>query len=146
MIQPADVTRRTVLTIGGAGAALALASCAVTPATTGGAKSPQPKDQGGGPSSGDLAKLSEIPVGGSVTATLDGSPIVISQPAAGTVVAFSAICTHQGCTVKPVKNEFDCPCHGSRFDSTTGAVLGGPALKPLEHVAVTLNGDSIVAG
>jgi Rieske Fe-S protein len=85
-------------------------------------------------------------VGGSISSTLNGEPILVSQPVAGTVVAFSAICTHQGCVVLPATAEFDCPCHGSRFDAATGAVLGGPARSPLPEVAVTLDGDSVRAG
>jgi len=44
--------------------------------------------------------------------------------------AMSAACTHLGCTVARVEWGFQCPCHGSRFDST-GRVVGGPAPQPL---------------
>jgi cytochrome b6-f complex iron-sulfur subunit len=46
------------------------------------------------------------------------------------VLAMSAICTHLGCTVSRVEWGFQCPCHGSKFDSA-GRVLAGPAPKPL---------------
>jgi Rieske Fe-S protein len=87
--------------------------------------------------------LGSIPVGGAVSATLGGKPIIVSQPSAGQVVAFSAVCTHAGCTVAPQGKEFDCPCHGSRFDATTGDVLHGPARDPLPKLQATVSGDSV---
>ena len=94
-----------------------------------------------------LAKLSDIKVGEAVSAKgADGRPIIIARPTATTVAAFSAICTHQGCTVAPAGKELDCPCHGSVFNATTGAVIGGPAQRSLAPVKVTLSGEDVVAG
>lgn len=44
------------------------------------------------------------------------------------------ICTHMGCRLhrNEAEKSWDCPCHGSRFDSG-GRVLNGPALKDLER-------------
>ncbi|TFC83917.1 Rieske (2Fe-2S) protein [Cryobacterium cheniae] len=137
MTNATDISRRTALLLGTAGTAVVLAGCSTDAAEDSGSA-------GNGPV--ELAKLADIPVGGSIEASLDGKPILISQPEAGTVVAFSAICTHQGCVVKPVKDEFDCPCHGSKFDRETGEVLAGPASAPLAPVKVTVTGDAITAG
>jgi len=46
------------------------------------------------------------------------------------LAAISNTCTHLGCVVATTEVGFDCPCHGSRFDPD-GAVLGGPAPRPL---------------
>jgi len=133
----APLTRRTLVTIGGAASgAVLLAAC-----TPGGAE-----DSGGAGSGGSgsaQVSLASIPVGGAVSATLAGKPIVVSQPTAGQVVAFSAVCTHQGCTVAPQGKEFDCPCHGSTFDVTTGDVLNGPARDPLPKLKAEVSGDSV---
>jgi len=97
-------------------------------------------------SDGALAQLSDVPVGGAVAATgADGKPIILTQPEAGTVVALSAICTHQGCTVAPDGKELKCPCHGSVFD-LTGEVVSGPAPSPLPGVDVHVSNGSVVAG
>ncbi|HYB91204.1 MAG TPA: Rieske 2Fe-2S domain-containing protein [Candidatus Binataceae bacterium] len=52
----------------------------------------------------------------------------------------SAICTHLGCTVQWKGTEFDCPCHGSRFNPD-GAVIGGPAPAPLKWFSTTESPD-----
>jgi len=58
------------------------------------------------------------------------------------IVALSAICTHQGCTVgfNSGKNDIECPCHGSVF-STSGSVLNGPAASPLHSYPVSQTGS-----
>jgi cytochrome b6-f complex iron-sulfur subunit len=92
-----------------------------------------------------LAALSAIPVGGAVSAKgKDNAKILVCQPSAGKVVAFSAICTHEGCTVAPAKRSLDCPCHGSKYDIATGKVLAGPAPKPLPSVKVAIDGKNVV--
>ena len=145
MTHAPDVSRRTLILVGGAGAAVALAGCGAQSGSTGDSGSKTSTGAGGGKPV-EVARLADIPVGGSVSAVLDGKPILVSQPTAGKVVAFSAVCTHMGCTVAPGKGEFDCPCHGSRYNQATGAVLAGPAPLPLAKVQVTLAGDSVLAG
>lgn len=91
--------------------------------------------------------LDKVPVGGAVAAKgADGKPIIVAQPTAGKAVAFSAICTHMGCTVNVAGADLDCPCHGSKYNALTGAVLNGPAPKPLPSVAVKVENGNVVAG
>jgi Rieske Fe-S protein len=92
----------------------------------------------------EVAKLADIPVGGSVSTKIGDAPVLLAQPTAGKVVCFSAICTHQGCVVNAASAEFDCPCHGSRFEAATGKVIQGPAVNPLNPIAVTVSGGSVV--
>ncbi|WP_394552314.1 ubiquinol-cytochrome c reductase iron-sulfur subunit [Agromyces sp. MMS24-JH15] len=135
------VTRRAALSLTGAGAAaVALAACTADTGQSNGSSS------GSADGSGAIAALSEVPVGGGISATIDGQPALVAQPTAGKVVAFSAICTHQGCTVAPDGGEFHCPCHGSVYDLATGEVVNGPAVKALPAIAVRVEGDDIVAG
>jgi Rieske Fe-S protein len=90
-----------------------------------------------------LAAAAEVPTGGGVIV----GNVVLTRDAAGNVHGFSAVCTHQGCTVDSVAaGAISCPCHGSKFDAATGAVVNGPADKPLPPVTVTVRGDDIFAG
>lgn len=161
-------SRRSMLTAGAVGAsAVALAACTqaksaddptvngsapaagssnaatggASKAATGGSSAPA------GTTGPALAKLSDIKVGSAIAATnADGSKIIIARPTSSTVAAFSAICTHQGCVVAPAGQQLDCPCHGSVFNATTGAVVNGPASRPLPAVSVKLSGENIIAG
>jgi Rieske Fe-S protein len=89
-----------------------------------------------------LVSLEGVPRGGGVILT--NPPVVVTRAATGDVHAFSAVCTHQGCTVAAVTGgTIDCPCHGSRFDATTGAVRAGPATSPLPPVAVVVRAGKV---
>jgi cytochrome b6-f complex iron-sulfur subunit len=90
--------------------------------------------------------LSAIPVGGSIVATQAGKPIVVSRPSAGTAAAFSAICTHMGCTVNAGGPRLNCPCHGSAYNAFTGQVLQGPAVQALPAIAVHVADGYVVSG
>lgn len=93
----------------------------------------------------ELVRLADVPVGGAVSAEdAAGKPVIVAQPEAGQVVAFSAICTHKGCTVAPEDGILKCPCHGSTYDQATGDNTGGPAPEPLPEIAVSVKDGSVV--
>jgi rieske iron-sulfur protein len=64
-------------------------------------------------------------------------------------VAYSAICTHLGCTVSWMKNQktpvtsyTECLCHNSIFDPARGAkVMAGPAPVPLAQIGVKVTNE-----
>jgi cytochrome b6-f complex iron-sulfur subunit len=64
----------------------------------------------------------------------------------GQYMALSMVCTHKGCTVRPISDtaitSFECPCHGSEF-SSDGAVLSPPAKTPLVRYTVTSDANNI---
>jgi rieske iron-sulfur protein len=68
--------------------------------------------------------------------------------AAGGVLAFSAICTHQACDVKtwlPKEKVLVCFCHASKFAPLEGAkVSAGPATRALPSLPLALEGDTLV--
>jgi Rieske Fe-S protein len=146
--------RRTVLTVAAAAGALTACSTAVPSAPSGsGAAAPTagsgddrgPDDDGGGSSGGGpgaaLGPASDVPVG-SAKIYADRK-VVVTQAAAGTYAAFSAICPHEGCAVSSVSGAtIVCPCHGSTF-ALDGSVMQGPAARGLTARKVTVAGGQI---
>lgn len=92
-----------------------------------------------------IATTADIPVGGGKVFAED--KVVITQPEAGTFKGFSAVCTHQGCTVAEVADgTINCPCHGSKFAIGDASVQAGPAQRPLAERAISVQGDQISLG
>ena len=91
--------------------------------------------------SGPLVNVNQIPESGGLI--LPGPKVVLIRSTDDNVHAFSAVCTHQGCTVTSVAdNVITCPCHSSRFSAATGDVISGPAPRPLPVVNVDVrNGE-----
>jgi Rieske Fe-S protein len=90
-----------------------------------------------------LGDASEIPVGGGKIYT--AAKVVVTQPTRGQYNGFSAVCTHVGCIMSQVANgTIDCPCHGSEFKITNGAVVTGPAPSPLPAKQITVADGKVV--
>ena len=89
-----------------------------------------------------LGPLEQFPVG-SVTHVRQGRFLLVRQPTG--VLALSDECTHQKCTVDylPERHVIFCPCHGAQF-SVTGAVLAGPAPRPLDRFATTMQDGQVI--
>jgi Rieske Fe-S protein len=125
-------------TSSGTGASTATSAAASAPTSAAASAS----SAAGGTAAGALTPTSEIPVGGGKI--FPSQLAVVTQPTAGEFKAFSAVCTHMGCTVNQIANgRIDCPCHGSEYSITDGAVLAGPAPKPLPAKTIKVTGDSI---
>src|SRR4051794_1934172 len=142
-----SISRRTALAGGITGAGIVtLAACGGSsggsPASAAGSRI-EPAGTEPGPST-TLATLDSITVGEAVAAQLDGKPVLVSRPTASSAACFSAICTHQGCTVAPAGRQLQCPCHGSVYDAATGAVISGPAPRALDRIPVAVDSGKVV--
>ncbi len=70
--------------------------------------------------------------------------VLVARVNASSFIAVSAACTHQGTTINynASGNNFFCPNHGARFDSS-GAVTQGPATTDLKKYNTSLAGSSL---
>jgi thiosulfate dehydrogenase [quinone] large subunit len=97
------------------------------------------------PAGTKIGPASGVPVGGAAAFQdpSSGDPSLVVQPAAGTFLAFDAVCPHAGCTVEYQSTQrlFICPCHGSEFNGRTGSVEVGPAQTGLRQLQVAEGSD-----
>ena len=148
MLEDIRPPRRAVVVGAGLGALATVVAACSTSGTTSEASSesdgstPAAAGTSGAPGSDALAKTADVPLGSGVIV----DDIVITQPTAGVFDGFSSVCPHAGCNVSKITDgKIICPCHGSEFN-LDGSVAKGPAKEPLETKAVSVQGDSIVAG
>ena len=76
-----------------------------------------------------------------------GTRVTVAN-AAGHLYAFDDTCTHMGCSLANGmlhESTVTCACHGSQFDVTSGAVLRGPAQRPVRSWTVQVEGQDLVA-
>ncbi|WP_219509919.1 Rieske (2Fe-2S) protein [Nonomuraea ceibae] len=154
-----DTTRRAVVFgAGGAGLAAVLTACAAYGQPTGeaafdaavdAAEEPPAEESQAAPKRKKepkaLAETADIPAGEGVI--FDKQKVVVTQPVEGEFKAFTATCTHAGCTVaEVVGGTINCPCHGSKFRIEDGSVAEGPATEPLAEKKITVSGGKIRLG
>ncbi len=151
----AGTSRRAVLYGAGAvGVAAVLAGCSDSGGDSGASSAPSDdstssapsasasSDDSGGGGGIALGSAAGIAVGGGKV--FADQKIVVTQPTAGQYKAFSAVCTHMGCTVGKVdKGLIMCPCHGSQYNIADGSVKNGPAPSPLAPKEIEVEGGQI---
>jgi thiosulfate dehydrogenase [quinone] large subunit len=99
------------------------------------------------PNAVKLAPGNRLPKGQAATYPdpSDGSPDILIRSSDGSLKAFSAVCTHAGCTVGYENGTIVCPCHGGEYNAETGEVIAGPPPAPLEPKKVVESGGQIYA-
>jgi thiosulfate dehydrogenase (quinone) large subunit len=94
-----------------------------------------------------LGPGTRLPSGEAATYTdpADGSPDILIRDSEGNLKAFSAVCTHAGCTVGYSGEVIVCPCHGGEYSPETGEVIAGPPPTGLAPRKVVEAGGQIYA-
>ena len=152
-------------TIGVGATAASVAACGGSSGGSGGGSGSDGGDgssgnSGGGDSGGDksaakkpeqdsgasaIAAEADVAPGSAVKFKDAGKDAVLVHLDSGDFVAYSAVCTHQGCTVAYKDGQLACPCHGSVFDPANGAEpTTGPAQTPLTEIPVKVEGGNVV--
>lgn len=102
-----------------------------------------------------LVKVDEVPVGKPTLVKRPGGrklpgqefeQLVIVRSDEQNVKAFSNLCTHAECLVKPKGKTLHCFCHEADFDPDTGKVIKGPPPKPLNKVDVHIADGWVMTG
>lgn len=88
--------------------------------------------------------LNDLPTGTMKQVNLKGIPLAIYN--VGKIYATSDICTHKQCHLSTgflEDNIVECPCHGGKFDVTSGEVKALPAIIPLKTYKTRVSGEGI---
>lgn len=94
-----------------------------------------------------VGSAEDVPVGEMRAYRIDGTSITVAN-VGGRLSAFDDTCTHMGCSLAEGSlnnTTVTCACHGSQFDVTSGAVLRGPAQRPVRSRTVQIAGDALLA-
>ena len=93
-----------------------------------------------------IGKSTDIPAGEMHVFDVAGTKITVAN-ADGQLYAFDDRCTHTGCSLSHGRlhgTTVTCPCHGSQFDVTTGAVIHGPATRAVRSHRVEVEDDELL--
>ena len=91
-----------------------------------------------------VGSLDKLPPGGGLRASLGGDDAAVIVNVDGTVRAFRAVCTHEGCPLgwNAQQHLIRCPCHGGAYD-TNGHVVSGPPPAPLTELRTVVERGTI---
>jgi 3-phenylpropionate/trans-cinnamate dioxygenase ferredoxin subunit len=92
-----------------------------------------------------VVNAGDIPEGELAAFVVNGTRIAVTN-VGGAYYTFGDTCTHLHCSLADGEMKgttVTCPCHGSQFAVTTGAVLRGPARDPVASYPVRLEGNAL---
>lgn len=105
---------------------------------------PLPQSGATGPTRLTRDEASKLEQNKFVIVPVSGQRVIVLQ-SQDELLALSAKCTHEGCTVTyvPGQSSIWCPCHDGRFD-LSGRVLSGPPPKPLAKYMAKRQPDGVI--
>jgi cytochrome b6-f complex iron-sulfur subunit len=91
------------------------------------------------------ARVGELKENASKVFKFGSTPAILIRAADGNYRAFTAVCTHLGCTVqyRTDLHEIWCPCHNGIYN-LQGRNISGPPPRPLAQYQVHIQGEDIV--
>jgi Rieske Fe-S protein len=91
------------------------------------------------------AKTDELKNNSAKVFKFGSEPAILIRTSEGQYRAFTAVCTHLGCTVqyRPDLREIWCPCHNGTYN-LQGRNVSGPPPRPLRQFQVHIQGQDIV--
>jgi len=104
-----------------------------------------PRSQGAASESHEAGNAADIPPNSGSVFQFGTQPAIVIRTPEGEFRAFSAVCTHLGCTVQyvPESKVIWCPCHEGIFD-LHGRNIGGPPPRPLAELRVNVREGKLV--
>jgi len=93
-----------------------------------------------------IAGFADVVAGHMSVFDVSGTKVCVAN-ANGHLYAIDDTCTHLGCSLGKGTLEgttVTCPCHGSQFDLTSGAVIRGPATRPVRARMVQVEGEDLL--
>jgi 3-phenylpropionate/trans-cinnamate dioxygenase ferredoxin subunit len=95
----------------------------------------------------EIGSTTDVPDGEMRVYVVGGTKVNVANTG-GNLYAFDDTCTHMGCSLARGELEgttVTCACHGSQFDVTSGAVLRGPAARPVRSRSIQVEGGQLLA-
>jgi cytochrome b6-f complex iron-sulfur subunit len=91
------------------------------------------------------AKVGELKDNAAKVFRFGSTPAILIHTPNGNYRAFTAVCTHLGCTVqyRADLHEIWCPCHNGKYD-LHGRNVSGPPPRPLTEYQVHIQGEEVV--
>jgi Rieske Fe-S protein len=91
------------------------------------------------------AKLGELKDNSAKVFKFGSEPAILIHTSGGQYRAFTAVCTHLGCTVqyRPDLHEIWCPCHNGTYN-LEGRNISGPPPRPLAQYQVHIQDQDVV--
>jgi nitrite reductase/ring-hydroxylating ferredoxin subunit len=92
-----------------------------------------------------LCRVDAVPAGEPRQFNVAGNEVMVVS-LKGRIYCLAARCTHAGAPLaegKLVEDIIECPWHGSRFRVTDGAVVRGPAERPLAVYRYTIKDNAV---